>query len=448
MGLFSKGTEGGLMDVIRCDEPEYLIWKWRPSGGANSTRKENAIRWGSSLRVKDGEVAVLVYKQPDGPIQDFIEGPFDATLKTANLPVISKLVGLAYGGDSPFQAEIYFINLAGNVRRDFGLRYFDVSDPRFIDFPLKVRARGSYLFNITDYRSFIKLHRLIDFDLETFHGQVLDAVTKYVKAIITNAPMDHGIPPLQLERKILEINDLVEARVRGALVSDFGVNLKRFDLATIEIDKEAPEYAELRAVTADLQTQTLQAQTGINIQNMQVQAANMEDMLRIQRKASELQVESQNLAAHQMNLQAGVLTTAAQNLGEMGAMNLGGGGGGGTGGGGFNPVGVMTGMAIGGAMGGQMAGMMNMAGQNMQQSMSAPPPVPPVAYHVIINGQQAGPFNMVQVQELVHTGQLTPMTNVWKQGMASWAAASTVAELAGLCAVASPPPPPPPPPGV
>ena len=53
MGLFSNKKEGGLMDVIRCDEQEYLVWKWRPSGEANSTHKENAIRYGSSLRVKD-----------------------------------------------------------------------------------------------------------------------------------------------------------------------------------------------------------------------------------------------------------------------------------------------------------------------------------------------------------------------------------------------------------
>lgn len=57
MGLFgfgSKGKSGGLMNVIRCDEQEYLVWKWRPEGQeANSTSRENAIRYGSSLRVKE-----------------------------------------------------------------------------------------------------------------------------------------------------------------------------------------------------------------------------------------------------------------------------------------------------------------------------------------------------------------------------------------------------------
>ena len=85
MGIFgNKPAAGGFMDVIRCDEPSYLIWKWHPAGsqqGNNS--RENAIRWGSSLRVKDGEVAVFVYNQADGVMQDYIEGPFDEKIKTS-----------------------------------------------------------------------------------------------------------------------------------------------------------------------------------------------------------------------------------------------------------------------------------------------------------------------------------------------------------------------------
>lgn len=65
MFLFDKTKRGvGIMDEIRCDEPSYLIWKWRPSGSElGENNRENAIRFGSSLRVKDGEVAVFVYNQ-------------------------------------------------------------------------------------------------------------------------------------------------------------------------------------------------------------------------------------------------------------------------------------------------------------------------------------------------------------------------------------------------
>ena len=75
MGLFGNTPKaGGFMDVIRCDEPSYLIWKWHPKGSEpGNNNRENAIRWGSSLRVKDGEVAVFVYNQPNGFKEDFIE---------------------------------------------------------------------------------------------------------------------------------------------------------------------------------------------------------------------------------------------------------------------------------------------------------------------------------------------------------------------------------------
>lgn len=49
------------MDVIRCDEQEYLVWKWSPNGISNNSYKENSIRYASSLRVKDGELAVFLF---------------------------------------------------------------------------------------------------------------------------------------------------------------------------------------------------------------------------------------------------------------------------------------------------------------------------------------------------------------------------------------------------
>lgn len=161
MAIFRKPKAGGFMDEIRCDEPSYLIWKWHPAGSEQgNNNRENAIRWGSSLRVKDGEVAVFVYKQKDGTMQDFIVGPFDQTIKTENFPVLASIVGLAYAGGTPFQAEVYFINLAQIIQVKFGVPYFDVYDPRFSDFGVPVAVRGTISFKISDYHQFIKLHRL------------------------------------------------------------------------------------------------------------------------------------------------------------------------------------------------------------------------------------------------------------------------------------------------
>lgn len=441
MGLFNfNKKDGGLMDVIRCDQKEYLMWKWSPNGEENTTKKENAIRYGSSLRVKDGEVAVFFYNQNNGNEQDYIVGPYDKTLETANFPVLANIVGSAWGGSSPFQAEIYFINLASIVQVKFGVPWFDVFDPRFLDFAVPTAVRGTITFNITDYKAFIKKHRLITFNLDDFKQQVSAAVSKYVKATIMNAPSEHQIPVWQINKRILEINDIVEQFLRKRFMEDFGVNLTAVDISDIDIDKNSRGYTELYKITATQQSRTIEAQSDINIKNLsdiqRINAKNMEETMRIQReemqKAQRLQTETNFIGAHALDQQTEVLKTAAQNLGNMGTMDLGGGS--------MNPAGMMTGMMMGGAMGNQMANMMNQMGNNMTQNANTPPPLPVTQYMLAINGQQSGPFNMQQLQQLVQNGQLTSTVYVWKQGMANWEMAQNVAELAPLFAQTTPPP--------
>lgn len=452
MGLFGRGKGGGLMNVIRCDEEEYMVWKWRPLGqNVNSTTRENSIRYGSSLRVKDGEVAVFVYKQKDGTMQDFIVGPYDDTIKTANFPVLSSIVGLAFGGESPFQAEIYFINLAGVNQLRFAVPYFDVFDPRLPDHGVPMAVRGTITFNITDYKGFIKLHRLVNFNHEQFRKQIKDALTKYVKGVVLNVPREMNIPVVQMENQILAINDRIQEYLKPRLEGDFGVNMKAIDIGALDIDKESPYYEELRHLTAGNTARTMDTQTDINIQNLKdtqrINAENMEETLRIQReeaqRAQRMQTESNNIGAFSIEKQADVLKAGAESLGQMGNMNMG------ThdGNGGMNPAGIMTGMMMGGAMGQQMAGMMNSMGQNMQGAMNTPPPIPNVQYHISVNGSQAGPFNMQQLAQMAQGGQLTPQTYVWKQGMPNWELAGNVPELATLFVPPAPgsmPPPPPP----
>ncbi len=446
MGLFGKGKSGGMMNVIRCDEPEYLIWKWRPAGQeANSTSRENAIRYNSSLRVKDGEVAVFVYKQKDGTMQDFIYGPYDETIKTANFPVLSSIVGLAFGGESPFQAEIYFINLAGVIKINFGIPYFDVFDPRFLDFGVPVSVGGSITFSIDDPQKFIKAHRLINFSLDDFKQQVKDAIVRRIKSEITNVPEKHQIPVLQIERRLDDINDIVKPRIEADF-EDFAVKLRRLDISRIDVDKTSTGYRELREVTANQQTRTINAQTDVNVKNLHdtqaINAKNMEETLRIQReeaqRAQRLQTETQFIGAHALDRQSDVMQTAAQNLGSSGF-------GGGSGSSGINPAQFMTGMAVGGALGGQMAGMVNTMGQQMtnqwQQAAqnnagATPPPMPGAApavqYMLAVNGQQLGPYTLDQLRGMAQQGQFTAATFVWAQGMAAWTPAGQVAELAIL----------------
>jgi membrane protease subunit (stomatin/prohibitin family) len=438
MGLFGWGDDGaGFSDVIRCDEPEYLVWKWRPSGAPNSTKRENAIRYGSSLRVKDGELAVFVYQNGSGDNQDFIYGPHDRTIQTGNFPILSSIVGMAFGGKSPFQAEVYFINLAGNIQIRFGVPYFDVFDPRFMDFAVPIAARGTLTFNIRDPREFIKLNRLINFDLEMLKTQIKDAVVKYVKGIITNAPQSYGIPVLQIERSLLEVSEIVAAFLRERLSRDFGVNIKDFDISAIEVQKESPGYKELRSITADLVKNTTIAQNELTIKNMQdaqrIGATNAEESLKVGRQESQrgqrLKTESANLAAHTANLNADVLRTAAGNMGSAGNVNLGGGG--------FNPGTMMAGMAVGGAVGNQIAGMMNSMNSNV------PPPPPPSSesqqFYISNAAAVEGPYQIQQLVALIQAGRLTAATNVIPLGGTTWVAASQVPTLAPFFPKPAPP---------
>lgn len=452
MGLFGKSKEGGFMDVIRCDEPEYLVWKWRPSGEALSTKKENAIRYGSSLRVKDGELAVFVYNnKKEGVLQDFIEGPFDQTIKTKNFPVLTSIVGLAFGGESPFQAEIYFMNLSGNIQLKFGIPQFDIFDFRHPDFGVPVMVRGTATFNITDYKNFIKLNRLIDFDLDQFKTQIKDTVIRKAKSIVLSKCDNDQIPVVQIERKIDVISEAVEDKLSDIMKEDFGVNLKRFDFNAVEIDKESEGYIELKRITADESSKTITTAGDVNRKNIadqqRINADNMEEALRIQReeaqRAQKLQTESGFIAAHQMNLQADVAKTAAESMGKMGS---GAGGAGGAGGGMMDPGSMMASMAMGGAVGSGMAGMMGNMMQGMNDPKQSPPPPPNVQYSISQNGQQSGPFSFNELQMLVTQGKLTKETYVWKQGMSDWIVAGQVNELGSLFAPAAPPPPPPGPP--
>jgi membrane protease subunit (stomatin/prohibitin family) len=113
-------------------------------------------------------------------------------------------------------------------------------------------------------------------------------------------------------------------------------------------------------------------------------------------------------------------------------------------------AGAGIGMGMGFAMAGQMAQAMNPMNQQQAQQPAAaqggqavPPPLTQSAYHIAINGQQAGPFDMNTLSNMAKSGQINADTLVWKQGMAGWEKASAVSEVAALLNQVPPPVPPP-----
>lgn len=444
-------NRAGMIDEIRCDEKDYLIWKWRP---ANNARRENAIRWGSSLRVREGSVAVFIcrHKGQDA-IQEFIEGPFDKALDTSNLPIIASFVAAAYGGGTPFQAEVYFINLAKVIQSRFAVRYFDMFDQRFPDFGVPVAVRGTLTFKIADYREFIELHRLDEFTLEDFQTQVRDVVSRRVKSLVASMPSKLGIPLLQLAGRTDDLSELANDDLSPQLRKVFGIELSSLDIAAIDVDEESDGYARLMAVTRDLTEATVRAQTEANIKNIhdmqRVQMENLQERLRIEREEGQYRVHKQtqtaNFPAYQVEAQTTVGVAGAEALGHMGengaaGISLGGGSNGG-----MDMAGIAAGMAIGGSIGRNIAGTMDSMMGSAPTGMSGSPVPPPIPqqdrFHVAINGAATGPFNLTTLSSMVASRSLTPESLVWQEGMTNWMPAKTVPTIAALFNNGPTPPP-------
>ena len=350
-------------------------------------------------------------------------------------------------------------NLSKGSQVNFAIPFFDVFDPRLQDYGVPVSVHGTIVYSIEDMDLFHSVNKNEAYSDETFQQKLRGTVTKFVKGVVTNAPTDAQIPVVQLERKILEISNLIQQYVKPQVEQLFGITVRQLDITRMNIDKESRGYRELKALTADLEKERVMAQHNAQISNFnlqndlnqdqlkmqstlnldamkrqqemqlggqeQIQNMNLENQretMRIQReemqRASRLQTEQTFLGAHQANLSAGVLNNATDN--------------------GINAfrqqaqMGAAMGMGAAPQMPG-MGGAPQMPGMQMKQA------TPQVSYMVGVNGQQAGPFDWNQLQLLVSQGQLTQQTYVWKQGMANWDFAGNVQELQPLFMNAAPP---------
>ena len=181
MGLFNhKGNNGGLMDQIRCDESDYLIWKWRPNREAGPDEQ--------------GRAAVFLYQNKGE--YDVMFGPFDDKIETKNFPVLASIVGLAYAGGTPFQAEIYFINLAKGMELPFTIPFFRVipAEPEYRVYDIQVAIKGAITFEIPADANMVKY--LLEAwgtkatGLEEVNSKMKTLVTQEVKRVVTSAPKE------------------------------------------------------------------------------------------------------------------------------------------------------------------------------------------------------------------------------------------------------------------
>jgi len=352
-------------------------------------------------------------------------------------------------------------NLSKGSQVKITIPFFDVFDPRLQDYGVPVAVDAVIVYSIEDMDLFHNINKNEGYSDETFQQKLRGTVTKFVKGVVTNAPTDAQIPVVQLERKIMEISEIVQQKVTPQVERLFGITIRQLDVVDIRVKKDSRGYLELKALTADLEKERVMAQHNANISNFNLQNTlnqdqlkmqstlnldamkrqqemqlggqeqlqdmdleNRRETMRIQReemqRASRLQTEQTFLGAHQANLNAGVLNNATDN--------------------GINAFRQQQQPQMGGMMGGMGAPQMpGMGGSPQMPGMGMKQATPQVSYMIGVNGQQAGPFDWNQLQQLVQQGQLTQQTYVWKQGMANWEFAGQVQELQPLFMNAAPP---------
>ena len=130
-----------LIDVVHYQgNDQEFVWKY-PS--------EN-LRLGTQLVVKPAQVAIFVYR---GRICDEVPSG-TITLHTGNIPLLTTLMSLPFGGDSPFQAEVWFVNLISKLDNKWGtIRPVQLEDPKY-GIVVPVRAFGQFGFRIAQPRQF------------------------------------------------------------------------------------------------------------------------------------------------------------------------------------------------------------------------------------------------------------------------------------------------------
>lgn len=221
-----------IIDVVKYDGPNNaLVWKWRPT---ISGKREEELRLGTQLVVNQSQEAVFI---KGGQLLDVFQ-PGTHTLSTQNLPFLSEIIGLAFGGQSPFKAEIYFINKAVAMDTKFGLIPFNMIEPNF-RVPIPITSRGSFAVKVADTKTFLNqiIGTVPDFEAGKLTHFFRGIITENVKTAITKISKEQSLNPLELEAIVSEVSEAVKGIILNAL-SKYGLHLEFFNIEAIPVVDE------------------------------------------------------------------------------------------------------------------------------------------------------------------------------------------------------------------
>lgn len=223
--------------VTYMGKPDVMAWKY----------PNTELGTWTQVIVNESQEAVFV---KEGKILDVL-GPGRHTLSTENIPILSKLVNLPFGGKSPFTAEIWYINKVYALDVKWGTApAIQLEDPKYHVF-MPVTAFGQFGIQVGDAKTF--LSKLVG-TLPSFEH---DAMVKYfrglfvsnVKNNISTYLVKKGISILEINAYILEISDELEEKLKPEM-EEFGINLINFYVTAIEASESDPAVMKLKDALA------------------------------------------------------------------------------------------------------------------------------------------------------------------------------------------------------
>lgn len=223
-----------------------MKWNGSPSTLAWKFPSEELSTW-TQLIVNESQEAFLVR----GGVY---EGPFGAgrhTLSTENIPILSSLIALPFGGRSPFTAEVWFVNKVTNLDVRWGTPDpIQLQDPKY-QIMVPIRAFGQYGIRIEQSKKFlIKLvGTLRGFDAETLSDYFRGVFITRIKTEIANAIIKKGTSVLEIATHLEVLSNALKISLSPD-VEEYGASLTQFNIHSINVPENDPAVISLKKALA------------------------------------------------------------------------------------------------------------------------------------------------------------------------------------------------------
>ena len=235
----------GLMDYLKTQLLEIIQWEddSRDTLSWRFPDEDKEIKRGAQLIVRESQTCQFIYL---GQFGDTF-GPGKYSLVTDNIPILSTLKGWKYGFESPFKADIYYVNT-----RLFTGNKWGTSNPimmRDTDFGIvRARAFGTFDFKIVDVKVFLKEVAGTDhhFRLDEF----LDAMRSRIVSVFTDALASAKVPVLDVATRYSELGESLLPLINPALTSKYGIELASFIVENVSVPPEVEAAIDKRSSMA------------------------------------------------------------------------------------------------------------------------------------------------------------------------------------------------------